>query len=142
MRVYQIGANEAQQRLDKYLKKLLKEAPDSFIYKMMRKKNIVLNGKKCDGKEKLEAGDEVKLFLADDTLDKFCGTVKTTQVNEYTKAYAALSQLTIVYENEHILVVNKPAGVLSQKASPADRISAPEECYFRTVFIYVQTIYL
>ena len=120
MRVYQIGANEAQQRLDKYLKKLLKEAPDSFIYKMMRKKNIVLNGKKCDGKEKLEAGDEVKLFLADDTLDKFCGTVKTTQVNEYTKAYAALSQLTIVYENEHILVVNKPAGVLSQKASPAD----------------------
>ena len=55
MRVYQIGANEAQQRLDKYLKKLLKEAPDSFIYKMMRKKNIVLNGKKCDGKEKLEA---------------------------------------------------------------------------------------
>lgn len=45
MRVYQIGANEAQQRLDKYLKKLLKEAPDSFIYKMMRKKNIVLNGK-------------------------------------------------------------------------------------------------
>ena len=52
MRVYQIGANEAQQRLDKYLKKLLKEAPDSIIYKMMRKKNIVLNGKKCDGKEK------------------------------------------------------------------------------------------
>ena len=45
MRVYQIGANEAQQRLDKYLKKLLKEAPDSIIYKMMRKKNIVLNGK-------------------------------------------------------------------------------------------------
>ena len=53
MQQFQIGPNEAGQRLDKYLKKLLKEAPDSFLYKMMRKKNIVLNGKKCDGKEKL-----------------------------------------------------------------------------------------
>ena len=50
MQAYQIGADEAQQRLDKYLKKLLKNASDSFIYKMLRKKNIVLNGRKCDGK--------------------------------------------------------------------------------------------
>ena len=48
-----ISANEAGQRFDKYLKKLLKNAPDSFIYKMLRKKNIVLNGKKADGTEKL-----------------------------------------------------------------------------------------
>ena len=38
MQQFQIGPNEAGQRLDKYLKKLLKEAPDSFLYKMMRKK--------------------------------------------------------------------------------------------------------
>ncbi len=46
-----ISSNEAGQRFDKYLKKLLREAPDSFLYKMLRKKNIVLNGKKADGKE-------------------------------------------------------------------------------------------
>ncbi|MDE7479398.1 MAG: hypothetical protein K2M91_15935, partial [Lachnospiraceae bacterium] len=46
-----ISSNEAGQRFDKYLKKLLKDAPDSFIYKMLRKKNIVLNGRKADGKE-------------------------------------------------------------------------------------------
>lgn len=120
MRVYQIGANEAQQRLDKYLKKLLKEAPDSFIYKMLRKKNIVLNGKKCDGKEKLSEGDEVKLFLSDETLDKFCGQGNDSQINEYEKAFATLQTIAVVYENEHILVVNKPAGILSQKASPCD----------------------
>ena len=46
MQQYVIGDNEAGQRFDKYLKKILKEAPDSFVYKMLRKKNIVLNGKK------------------------------------------------------------------------------------------------
>ena len=44
-----ITENEAEQRFDKYLKKLLKNAPSSFLYKMLRKKNIVLNGKKADG---------------------------------------------------------------------------------------------
>ena len=45
-----INENEAGQRLDKFLGKLLKEAPASFYYKMLRKKNIVLNGKKATGK--------------------------------------------------------------------------------------------
>ena len=44
-----INENEAGQRLDKFLGKLLKEAPASFYYKMLRKKNIVLNGKKATG---------------------------------------------------------------------------------------------
>ncbi len=42
---------EAGGRLDKYLMKFLKEAPASFIYKMLRKKNIVLNGRKAAGSE-------------------------------------------------------------------------------------------
>lgn len=67
MKTFIIKENEAGQRFDKYLKKLLKEAPSSFVYKMLRKKNIVLNGKKADGSEKLNARDEVKLFLADET---------------------------------------------------------------------------
>ena len=41
-----IGTNEAGQRLDKFLAKYMKLAPKSFFYKMMRKKNITLNGKK------------------------------------------------------------------------------------------------
>ena len=57
MKTFIIKENEAGQRFDKYLKKLLKEAPSSFVYKMLRKKNIVLNGKKADGSEKLETID-------------------------------------------------------------------------------------
>ena len=62
---------EAGGRLDKYLMKFLKEAPKRFIYKMLRKKNIVLNGKKAAGSEFLKENDEVKLFLADETIVKF-----------------------------------------------------------------------
>ena len=47
MQELHIGENDAGQRFDKYLAKLLREAPKSFFYKMMRKKNITLNGKKA-----------------------------------------------------------------------------------------------
>lgn len=57
MREIVIKENEAGQRFDKYLKKYLPEAPGSFIYKMLRKKNIVLNEGKASGSEKLSAGD-------------------------------------------------------------------------------------
>ena len=58
MREIIIKENEAGQRLDKFLKKYMKEAPASFFYKMLRKKNIVLNGKKAGGNEKLAVGEE------------------------------------------------------------------------------------
>ena len=61
MREFIIGSNEAQQRLDKYLKKLLPNASTGFLYKMMRKKNITCNGKKVTGKESLKKGDTILL---------------------------------------------------------------------------------
>lgn len=113
MREIIIGENEAGQRFDKYLFKYLKDAPKSFIYKMLRKKNITRNGKKADGSEKLDTGDVVKLFLADDTIEKFKGTVKEFTVKKHI-------ELDIIYEDENILAVNKPSGILSQKSVPED----------------------
>ena len=66
-----IKENESGQRLDKYLKKYLPQAPGSFIYKMLRKKNITLNGKKAAGTEILKNQDVIKIFLSDDTFEKF-----------------------------------------------------------------------
>lgn len=117
MKVFHINRNEADQRFDKYLKKLLSQAPGSFLYKMLRKKNITLNGKKADGSEKLKPQDEVKLFLSDETFEKFSGSAKQISYPETT--------LDIVYEDKDILILNKPAGMLSQKALPED-ISANE----------------
>lgn len=124
MREFQINHNEAGQRFDKYLKKLLSNAPGSFVYKMLRKKNITLNGKKADGTEKLVAGDNVKLFLADDTFEKFA---KGAAANVEYQSLKTLSgtELEVVYEDEDILVINKPAEMLSQKAVPTD-VSANE----------------
>lgn len=117
-----ISANEAGQRFDKYLKKLLKDAPDSFIYKMLRKKNIVLNGKKADGKEKLCLDDEIKLFLADETFERFSreSAMNGIDTAQYISTYQKLRDLHILYEDDNILVVDKPSGILSQKSRPED----------------------
>ncbi len=113
MRELNIGTNEAGQRFDKYLSKYLKDAPKSFIYKMLRKKNITRNGKKADGSEKLSEGDIIKMFMSDETIDKFMGVNENvllkTQVN-----------LDVVYEDSNIIIVNKPVGMLSQKAEKND----------------------
>lgn len=110
MREIIITANEAGQRLDKFLAKYLNEASKSFCYKMMRKKNIVLNGKKASGDEKLVVGDSVKLFLAEETIEKFSSVkIQKTKV-----------KLDILYEDEDVIFLNKPAGMLSQKAEKND----------------------
>ncbi len=110
MKLITVNENEAGQRLDKLLSKYLNLAPKSFIYKMLRKKNITLNGKKAEGTEHLLVNDEIKLFLADETIDKF-SQVQVTKVE---------TDLDIVYEDANILLINKPAGLLSQKAQKDD----------------------
>lgn len=62
MQVLKITSQDEGQRLDKFLGKFMPDAPKSFFYKMMRKKNIVLNGRKAEGMERLAEGDEIKLF--------------------------------------------------------------------------------
>ena len=66
-----INENEAGQRLDKYLQKFMPQAPASFFYKMLRKKNITLNGKKAEGKVKVLKGDVVTLYLSHETIVGF-----------------------------------------------------------------------
>lgn len=104
----------------KYIKRILKEAPNSFIYKMMRKKNIVLNGKKMEGNEKLSVGDEIKFFLSDDTFDNFSPAQSDISLEEYREAYARFGTPEIVYEDDNILMINKPVDMLSQKARSGD----------------------
>lgn len=111
MRAFTVSRNEAGQRLDKLLGKYLNLAGKGFLYKMLRKKNITLNGKKCDGSEKLIEGDEIRLFLSDETIDKF-SELKIQNVKHI--------KLEVIYEDEHLLLINKPAGMLSQKAKGND----------------------
>lgn len=113
MRQIEINTNQSGQRFDKFLQKYMREATKSFIYKMLRKKNITLNGKKAQGNEKLEPGDKVVLFFSEETLEKFCG-------GQPRKKEGKKAAFPILYEDEQILLINKPAGLLSQKAKPED----------------------
>lgn len=128
-----IGANQAGQRLDKFLHKYLPQAGTGFLYKMLRKKNITLNGKRAEGKEMLSVGDEIKFFFSEETFSKFSGMCAGTDsgteashdtsdhINrEYLHAYKSLRGITVLYEDDNILLLNKPVGVLTQKASPRD----------------------
>lgn len=122
MREIVISEKEAGQRMDKYLVKYLPLAPMSFFYKMLRKKNIVLNRKKAEGKEILKSGDVIQLFFAEETIQGFqkASEEQTHMCQEYINAYQKLKGITAVYENDHVLALYKPSNVLSQKATPKD----------------------
>lgn len=121
MRQLSVGPNEAGQRLDKLLAKYLGQAPKSFLYKMMRKKNIVLNGKKCEGSERLKEGDEIWLFLSDETIENFSSPSRLQEPSfKEQKKKGSEPPLSIIYEDSHILLINKPSGMLSQKAKETD----------------------
>lgn len=112
MREFVIGSNDANQRLDKFLFKLLKNAGTGLVFKQLRNKNIVLNGKKSKGNELLSEKDVVRIFMADETLDKFMG-VDNSLVN-------ITDRLNVIYEDDNIILADKPVGVLSQKSGAGD----------------------
>ena len=173
MREINVSTNEAGQRLDKLLRKYLKNANTSFIYKMLRKKNIVLNDKKAEGKEILNLGDSVKMYFSEETFATMTGRMgqysesadpnRTAAANASAQRACPASDQTssagksnaqayrnessagkraqmrrgassgsapergnqrafdmnefrkhIVYEDENLLVLNKPSGWLSQ----------------------------
>ena len=102
------------------IKHLPKAAP-SFIYKMLRKKNITLNGKKATGNELLKSGDYIEIFFSDETYDKFRGALtEESDVSSYVDAFDRLKGIKVIYEDSDIVICNKPVGVLSQKASASD----------------------
>ena len=125
MKEFVIKPNEANQRFDKYLKKLLPNAGASFIYKMLRKKNITLNKKKAAGNEVVVSGDVINVFFSDETFDKFTANTSDLQADFEALAKLDLSGIEIVSETTDVLVASKPANMLSQKAVDTD-ISANE----------------
>lgn len=123
MKEYKVSANGEGKRLNKFVGGILKEAPSSFVYKMLRKKNITLNDKKATGQELLNEGDIVKIFLSDETFEKFAGAKEKFNQGfkgEVKRKSDAAKNLDIVYKTTDILAVNKPINMLSQKASSND----------------------
>ncbi|MEE1077906.1 MAG: RluA family pseudouridine synthase [Agathobacter sp.] len=125
MKEFTIQSNEANQRFDKYLKKILPNASTGFLYKMLRKKNITCNKKKATGTEILKVGDVIQLFFSDETFEKFSYNEETKRKEfELLKSYKR-NDLKVIYEDNDVLIADKPYNMLSQKAETSD-ISANE----------------
>ena len=123
MKIIKISNIEKGQRLDKYLQKFFVNAPKSFVYKMLRKKRIKLNGKKAIGSEILKIDDELQMYISPETIEDL----------SKRESQSVKIDFEVVYEDSNVLVVNKPVGLLSQK-SASDDISLSEQ-----IISYVQS---
>lgn len=99
MKKFTATKNDSGQRLDKFLSKLLKGASMGMIYKWLRKKRVRVNGKKQDISYIIQEGDVLELYINDEFFDDAPAAVEKALPIE------------VVYEDENILVVNKPSGI-------------------------------
>lgn len=122
MKEFIISEKDSKQRVDKYLQRLLPNTTKSFLYKMMRKKNIVLNDHKIQGNELLNENDIIKIWFSDDTFDNLSGQNSSLDIDtsEFENAYKKIKGIEIIYEDDDYIVLDKPIGVLSQKADRKD----------------------
>lgn len=104
MRTLEIKKNDANQRLDKFLQKRFKTMPKSMMYMYIRKKCIKCNGKKCEIDTQLKEGDVLTFYIKDEFFE-----AEQTKSYEFMKAPVNLS---ILYEDENILLLDKKPGVI------------------------------
>jgi len=103
-----INALNANQRFDKFLLKYMNQAGKAFIYKMLRKKRIKLNGGKAEGNEILQEGDIITFYIAPETIE---GMFEQRPVGANI-ALPALPPPNIIFEDDNILIADKPSGLL------------------------------
>lgn len=113
MKKFVIATQENGLTLEKYLKKVLNTAPLSFIYKILRKKDVKVNGHWQDNKYVLSSGEEVSIYVTDEQYDAFTKPLGVSANNKI--------EPWIIYEDKNILIINKPRDVLVQADSSNDK---------------------
>ncbi|MBQ3077367.1 MAG: RluA family pseudouridine synthase [Clostridia bacterium] len=103
MKELTIGANDAGQRLDKFLTKAFPALPQALLYKYLRKKRVKRNGKRAEGADRLAEGDVLTLYINDELLEGREQEIAPLRITP---------DLKVVYEDEYLLIVDKPAGLL------------------------------
>ncbi len=100
---FTIDELNANQRIDKVIRRMLNDAPLSFIFKMFRQKDIKVNGKRVNISYITKLGDEVNVYIKEDLLKEFSSNKEVRPVK---------CDMDILYEDENLLIVNKPKGLL------------------------------
>ena len=111
---------ETGQRFDRYLLRYMPNTTAGFLHKMLRKKNIKLNGGKASGSEKLQEGDRIQIYFSEETLEKFIGQEESTARRLSAEQKKLRREVRLLYATDDVLVFHKPAGMLTQKARKED----------------------
>lgn len=107
-----VTENDHDQRLDRFLKKYLKNAPLSVIHKYIRTKKIKRNGKKTYPEERIHIHDVINIYVYDEVLSQW-----TEEHKQFSKG---IKPLDIHYEDDNIVLINKPVGIISHAAMRSD----------------------
>ncbi len=117
MRTITIGHNDAGQRLDKFLMKLMPDMPKGMLYKLIRKKDIKYNGARCKGMEILQKDDVLTLYVKDEFFKK--GSAHSFSV--------ASGTIQPVFEDANILIVYKPTGMYAHSSNEKNAVTLVDE---------------
>ena len=133
MREFTINANDAGQRLDKFILKTVKGMPISLMYKAIRTKKIKVNRKRAEQKQMLNLGDTVQMFLSEDLFSN-----KITD----NELLTIKPQIDIVYEDENVLICDKAPGILVHSGDGDGKTSGDGDIKDRNTLIYHIQAYL
>ncbi len=103
MKEFTIQKNDAGQRADKFITKVCPALPKSAMYKYIRKKSIKCNGKRMEISQKLYEGDVIQMYINDEFF---------TNAEDSKSFLAAPAKLNVIYEDENILLADKPVGLV------------------------------
>lgn len=112
MRSFQIGKNDAGQRLDKFLSKAVKNLPQALLYKYIRLKRIKINHKRASVSSRLAENDVVELYISDEFF---------SDGNDRFSFLRAPARVDVIYEDENILLADKKPGLLVHPAAEENR---------------------
>ena len=107
----EIDFYHASQRLDKFLLKRFPNARKSLLYKFLREKRVKRNGARAQGNEILREGDKVKFYLSPETMEALSQPAVGAHI---VRPQMEQQDISILYEDENLLVCDKPAGLLTQ----------------------------
>ena len=106
---FKVNKNEEGQTLEKYVKKVLSNVPLSAIYRLFRKKDIKVNGHWEETKYIVKSDEEISIYIKDDEYESYQNDKKLVAKDEISEM--------IIYEDNNILILNKPRGLLVQKGN-------------------------
>ena len=98
-----VAEHEAGQRLDNYLIKILKGVPKSHIHRIIRAGEVRLNKKRCKPDSRIQTGDLLRIPPV--------RTAEKQRSSENRAQAVPAREFTIIYEDDALLVIDKPAGI-------------------------------